>query len=131
MHYPHKISKVKRARKLGFRKRMSTKKGRQMINRVGMVLVAGHSDHEEWSLFCGRNELLDLLDQQSVVTPPREQRVGILRGATVSPHAVFDVPAVLARAVEESVTVLPGPPTATTRSGCRRRVSRQMLVAIR
>jgi large subunit ribosomal protein L34 len=33
MHYPHKISKVKRARKLGFRKRMSTKKGRQMINR--------------------------------------------------------------------------------------------------
>jgi len=33
MHYPHKISKVKRARKLGFRARMSTKKGRQMINR--------------------------------------------------------------------------------------------------
>ena len=31
MHYPHKISKVKRACKLGFRKRMSTKKGRQMI----------------------------------------------------------------------------------------------------
>ena len=33
MHYPHKISKVKRARKIGFRKRMSTAKGRQMINR--------------------------------------------------------------------------------------------------
>jgi len=33
MHYPHKISKVKRARKLGFRKRMSTKLGRKMINR--------------------------------------------------------------------------------------------------
>jgi acyl-CoA synthetase (AMP-forming)/AMP-acid ligase II len=35
----------------------------------------------------------------------------ILRGATIVPHAVFDVPAVLARAVEESITVLPGPPT--------------------
>ena len=34
MHYPHKISKVKReARKIGFRARMKTKKGRQMINR--------------------------------------------------------------------------------------------------
>jgi large subunit ribosomal protein L34 len=33
MHYPHKISKVKRARKLGFRARMSTAKGRQIINR--------------------------------------------------------------------------------------------------
>ena len=33
MHYPHKISKVKRARKLGFRARMSTKNGRKMINR--------------------------------------------------------------------------------------------------
>jgi len=33
MHYPHKVSKVKRARKIGFRKRMSTKKGRQMISR--------------------------------------------------------------------------------------------------
>lgn len=33
MHYPHKISKIKRVRKLGFRVRMSTKKGRQMINR--------------------------------------------------------------------------------------------------
>jgi ribosomal protein L34 len=38
MHYPHKISKVKRARKIGFRARMRTKKGRQTINakrRVG------------------------------------------------------------------------------------------------
>jgi large subunit ribosomal protein L34 len=33
MHYPHKKSNIKRARKIGFRKRMSTKKGRQMINR--------------------------------------------------------------------------------------------------
>jgi ribosomal protein L34 len=33
MHYPHKKSKVNRARKIGFRARMSTKKGRQTINR--------------------------------------------------------------------------------------------------
>ena len=33
MHYPHKISKVKRARKLGFRARMRTKNGRKTINR--------------------------------------------------------------------------------------------------
>lgn len=32
MHYPHRISKVKRARKLGFRARMSTKNGRKTIN---------------------------------------------------------------------------------------------------
>ncbi|HEX4792756.1 MAG TPA: 50S ribosomal protein L34 [Humisphaera sp.] len=32
-HYPHKISKVKRARAVGFRARMRTKKGRQMISR--------------------------------------------------------------------------------------------------
>ena len=37
MHYPHKISKVKRARKIGFRKRMSTKLGRKMINRKRSV----------------------------------------------------------------------------------------------
>lgn len=33
MHYPHKTSKVKRARNIGFRARMRTAKGRQMINR--------------------------------------------------------------------------------------------------
>lgn len=33
MHYPHKVSKVKRRRKIGFLARMRTKKGRQMINR--------------------------------------------------------------------------------------------------
>ncbi|MGA2583713.1 MAG: 50S ribosomal protein L34 [Tepidisphaeraceae bacterium] len=37
MHYPHKISKVKRARKIGFRARMRTKKGRQMISRKRRV----------------------------------------------------------------------------------------------
>ena len=38
MHYPKRISKVKRARKLGFRARMRTRNGRKMINakrRVG------------------------------------------------------------------------------------------------
>ena len=33
MHYPHRISKVKRARKLGFRARMATANGRKIINR--------------------------------------------------------------------------------------------------
>ena len=33
MHYPHRISKVKRARKIGFRARMKTKGGRKAINR--------------------------------------------------------------------------------------------------
>ena len=37
MHYPHKISKLKRARAVGFRARMKTKKGRQMINRKRSV----------------------------------------------------------------------------------------------
>jgi len=32
MHYPHKISKVKRARKIGFRARMKTPSGRKIIN---------------------------------------------------------------------------------------------------
>ncbi len=33
MHYPHRISKRKRARKIGFRARMRTTKGRKIINR--------------------------------------------------------------------------------------------------
>ncbi|MCC6240431.1 MAG: 50S ribosomal protein L34 [Phycisphaerales bacterium] len=37
MHYPHRISKVKRARKLGFRARMRTSNGRKMINRKRRV----------------------------------------------------------------------------------------------
>lgn len=32
-HYPKKRSKIKRVRKLGFRKRMSTKLGRKMLSR--------------------------------------------------------------------------------------------------
>ncbi|HHH76354.1 MAG TPA: 50S ribosomal protein L34 [Phycisphaerae bacterium] len=32
MHYPHRISKRKRVRKLGFRARMRTSSGRKIIN---------------------------------------------------------------------------------------------------
>ncbi|TMK19149.1 MAG: fatty acid--CoA ligase family protein, partial [Actinobacteria bacterium] len=35
----------------------------------------------------------------------------LMRGATIIPHAVFDVPSVLRRIGKERVTVLPGPPT--------------------
>ena len=35
----------------------------------------------------------------------------LMRGATIVPHAVFDVPAVLKRIAEERISVLPGPPT--------------------
>ena len=35
----------------------------------------------------------------------------LLTGATVIPHAVFDVPSVMRRVVEERISVLPGPPT--------------------
>jgi large subunit ribosomal protein L34 len=33
MHYPHKSSKIKRVRNIGFRARMKTTNGRKMINR--------------------------------------------------------------------------------------------------
>ncbi|MEY3025211.1 MAG: Ribosomal protein [Planctomycetota bacterium] len=42
MHYPHKISRIKKIRKVGFRARMSTRKGRKIINskrRLGRSLV--------------------------------------------------------------------------------------------
>ncbi len=35
----------------------------------------------------------------------------LMRGATIVPHAVFDVPQVLQRIREEQITMLPGPPT--------------------
>jgi large subunit ribosomal protein L34 len=37
MHYPHKTSNIKRAKKIGFLVRMRTKKGRQMISRKRRV----------------------------------------------------------------------------------------------
>ena len=33
MHYPRRISKIKRVRNLGFRARMKTKRGRKLLNR--------------------------------------------------------------------------------------------------
>lgn len=33
MHYPRRNSRIKRKRSIGFRARMKTKKGRQMLNR--------------------------------------------------------------------------------------------------
>ena len=33
MHYPHKNSRTKRKRSIGFRARMKTKSGRKLINR--------------------------------------------------------------------------------------------------
>ena len=43
MHYPHKISKVKRARKLGFRARMKT----TVFVVVCTLTDANHRDEEE------------------------------------------------------------------------------------
>lgn len=37
IHYPRRVSKIKRKRKFGFRARMRTAKGRQMINRKRRV----------------------------------------------------------------------------------------------
>lgn len=37
MHYPHKVSKRKRARRIGFRARMRTRSGRKIINRKRRV----------------------------------------------------------------------------------------------
>jgi large subunit ribosomal protein L34 len=33
MHYPHRVSRVKRKRSIGFRVRMKSRNGRKMINR--------------------------------------------------------------------------------------------------
>ncbi|MBL9119239.1 MAG: 50S ribosomal protein L34 [Phycisphaerae bacterium] len=33
MHYPHKISRTKKVRSVGFRSRMKTRKGRAILNR--------------------------------------------------------------------------------------------------
>jgi large subunit ribosomal protein L34 len=43
-HYPRKTSKIKRIRKVGFRARMSTTRGRKMMNakrRVGRSCTLG------------------------------------------------------------------------------------------
>lgn len=33
MHYPHRVSRIKRKRSIGFRARMKTKNGRKLMNR--------------------------------------------------------------------------------------------------
>ena len=57
----------------------------------------------------------------------------LVKGATIIPHAVFDVDAVMKRAAEEQVSMLPGPPTVyqsildhphSPSSTCRRYASR-------
>ena len=37
MHYPHRISRLKRKRAIGFRARMKSKDGRKMMNRKPRV----------------------------------------------------------------------------------------------
>lgn len=37
MHYPRRVSRIKRKRQLGFRARMKTKSGRKLINRQRRV----------------------------------------------------------------------------------------------
>lgn len=37
MHYPHRTSRIKRKRAIGFRARMKTKNGRKMMNRKRAV----------------------------------------------------------------------------------------------
>lgn len=43
MHYQHKVSKIKKARKQGFRARMRTSKGRDIINRQRRQRKMGRS----------------------------------------------------------------------------------------
>ena len=40
MHYPHRTSRIKRKRAIGFRARMKTRGGRKLINRQRRVPVA-------------------------------------------------------------------------------------------
>ncbi|MBC24092.1 MAG: 50S ribosomal protein L34 [Phycisphaerae bacterium] len=42
MHYPRRVSRIKKARKVGFRARMRTKSGRKILNRkrrIGRTLA--------------------------------------------------------------------------------------------
>ncbi len=82
----------------------------------GVVTAHGQNlrAFESWSELVGLREG----DRYLVVNPFFHSfgyKAGLLaslmRGATLLPHAVFDVPAVLERVGRERVSVLPGPPT--------------------
>ena len=69
--------------------------------------------YNDWSTVVGLRER----DRYLIVNPFFHAfglKSGILacfiKGATIIPHAVFDVPAVMRRVVEERVSMLPGPP---------------------
>ena len=81
----------------------------------GAMLTHGASIRAYWSW----SEVVGLRDDDRyLVVNPFFHAFGLkagilaslLRGATVLPHAVFDVPAVMRRVHEEHVTMLPGPP---------------------
>jgi HIP---CoA ligase len=82
----------------------------------GAMLMHGASvrAYDAWSTVVG----LRAGDRYLVVNPFFHAfglKAGILasliKGATIIPHAVFDVDAVMRRVVEEHVSMLPGPPT--------------------
>jgi HIP---CoA ligase len=82
----------------------------------GAMLMHGASvrAYDAWSTVVG----LRAGDRYLVVNPFFHAfglKAGILasliKGATIVPHAVFDVDAVMRRVVEEQVSMLPGPPT--------------------
>jgi HIP---CoA ligase len=70
--------------------------------------------YDAWSSVIGLRE-----DDRYLVVNPFFHSFGLnagivaclVKGATIIPHAVFDVDAVMARAAEEQVSMLPGPPT--------------------
>src|SRR4029078_12911892 len=84
--------------------------------RKGAMFTHGASvrAYEAWSDVVGLREG----DRYLVVNPffhafglKAGIHASILKGAAIIPHAVFDVDAVMKRAVDEQVSMLPGPPT--------------------
>jgi acyl-CoA synthetase (AMP-forming)/AMP-acid ligase II len=69
---------------------------------------------EEWASIVGLTE-----EDRYLVVNPFFHTFGfkagflacLVKGATIVPHPVFDVPSVLARVADERITMLPGPPT--------------------
>lgn len=78
-----------------------------------MTHAASIRAYWEWSDVVGLRE-----DDRYLIVNPFFHAFGlkagilacILRGATIIPHPVFDVPSVMRRVAEEQVTMLPGPP---------------------